>query len=252
MEKGSMRLEANVSLSPDGKLPSYKVELKNINSFRFLEKAIKAEIVRQEKLLNAGQKVEQETRGYDEMKQKTYSQRSKADAHDYRYFPEADLPPMRFSDEEILKIKDELPELPKKKRKRFENQYGISKDFIEILVSEKSRADYFEEAAKLNNNYKIIADLMVNKKLDEKYPEPAGLIKKLIELTNVEFSSVKNVEQTIKEVLNEQKKAVIDYKNGKTNVLGFLIGMAQKKLQGKGKPKLVQETLVKELNKNER
>src|SRR3990170_7247308 len=149
MEKGSMRLEANISLSPDGNIPDYKVELKNINSFRFLEKAVNAELARQEKALNAGEKLIQETRGYDEVKQVTFSQRTKAEAQDYRYFPEADLPPMKFPESEVESLRLQIPELPEKKRKRFAEKYKLPKDFIDILVSDQTRADYFEEVLRL-------------------------------------------------------------------------------------------------------
>lgn len=185
MEKGSMRLEANISLSPDGQLPEYKVELKNINSFRFLEKAISAEISRQEKMILAGEKIIQETRGYDEVKQTTYSQRTKEEAHDYRYFPEPDIPPIKFSDSQIAQIKSEIPELPKEKIERFQKEYDLSKNFAEILAGELSRPDYFEECVRLVKNNpiitpKVVAYLMVNKKLDAKFPEPAGLVKKIV------------------------------------------------------------------------
>jgi len=227
-------------------LPSYKVELKNINSFKFLEKALSAEIKRQSEALDSGEKLTQETRGYDENTKKTFSERSKADSQDYRYFPEADLPPVVSQAPYNL---GDLPELPEQKRKRFSDQYKISKDFIDILVLDKKRADYFESAAKLNNNYKTLVDLIVNKKLDEKYPEPAGLVKKLIELTHVEYATEEETKSAVNLAFMDNKKAVEEYKNGKTNVIGFLIGMVQKRLEGKGSPKLVQETLVRELQR---
>ncbi len=251
MEKGSMRLEANVSMSPDGNLPDYKVELKNINSFRFLGKAIQAELTRQEKALLAGEKLIQETRGYDEIKQTTFSQRTKADAHDYRYFPEADLPPMRFTDEEIEDIQKTVPELPAGKRKRFMESYGLSKEFADILVSDNSRSVYFEEAVKVgakeNIGSKTIADFMINKKLDADFPEPAGLVKKVYEFSKVEYADLDTTADAVKAVISENEKAVNDYKNGNGNVIGFLIGMVQKKLQGKGNIILVRESLLKQI-----
>ncbi|HKC04879.1 MAG TPA: hypothetical protein VKC54_03340, partial [Patescibacteria group bacterium] len=251
MEKGRMRLEANVSMSQDGSLPNYKVELKNINSFRFLEKAINAELVRQEKALKNGEVLVQETRGYDEVKQTTYSQRTKSEANDYRYFPEADLPPVRFDEKEVEKIKGDLPELPAEKRKIFLDRYKIASDFIEILVSDKSRADYFEESVKLGQEAslspKVIADLMINKKLDSEYPEPAGLVRKIAELTKVEYASNDDLEKAVKSVVTENEKAVKDYKEGNGNVIGFLIGMVQKKLQGKGNAQLVRAKLLENL-----
>lgn len=255
MEKGSMRLEANISMRKAGetKLPSYKVEIKNINSFRFLEKAITAELTRQAELLSKGEEIVQETRGYDEVKKTTFSQRVKEEAQDYRYFPEPDVPPMRFTESQIEELGRTLPELPKEKRERFASAYKISKDFIEILVSDKSRADRFEQSVKLDNRKrfspKIIADLMINKKLDEQFPEPAGLMKHLVEIMNVQYSSNEDVEKAVKSVLMEEPKAVGDYINGNGNVIGFLIGAVQKKLKGKGSAQNVRDILLKNLQK---
>jgi len=139
MEKGEMRIEANVSLNL-----GTKVELKNINSFKFVEKAITYEIERQKKVLSEGKKIIQETRGWDDINQKTFSQRSKEDAHDYRYFPEPDLPPFEtniFSPEELS-----LPELPSQRKKRFVKEFSLSEQQAELLVLEKQFADYFEES----------------------------------------------------------------------------------------------------------
>lgn len=252
MEKGSMRLEANISLSPDGNLPNYKVELKNINSFNFLEKAIKAEIARQEKVLSEGMRVENETRGYDEVKQTTFLQRSKEEAKDYRYFPEPDVPPMRFDDDEISKVKTEIGELPEQKRKRFEEEYKLPKNFIEILVADKKRADYFERVLVLGEKNSlspsVVADLMVNKKLDAEFPEAAGLVAKIVEVTNVTYSEPAEVESAVNLVIMDNVKAVKDYKNGKGEVVGFLIGMVQKRLEGHGNPQMVREKLLGKLN----
>lgn len=254
MEKGSMRLEANVSMHQEGTpLASYKVELKNINSFRFLEKAIESELQRQEELLSAGQKIIQETRGYDEVTQKTFSQRTKEEAQDYRYFPEPDIPPLRFSEDEIEKLRNSLPELPPQKRKRFKEKYGLQDAYLEILIQDGNRSAYFEEAAKLGEpaglSAKTVADLMLNKALDSQFPEPAGLIKKIVELTRKEYAPVGEVSKAIKEIISENKKAVEDYQKGKTQVLGYLIGLAQGKLKGKGDPRLIQEELLLELHK---
>lgn len=256
MEKGSMRLEANISLADSiqrigNSLPNYKVELKNINSFRFLEKAINAEIRRQEELLEKGEKIAQETRGYDEMKQTTFSQRGKEEAKDYRYFPEPDIPSMRFGGDEIEKLKNSLPELPRDKRVRFVESYKLPEDYVGILVGDLSRANYFEEAVKTGEKFgisgKITADLMINKKLDIQFPEPAGLIKKITEITGVKYATDKEVESAVNLVIMDNGKAVKDYKNGNGNVIGFLIGMVQKRLSGKGNAQVVRERLLKNL-----
>ena len=151
MEKGQMRLEANVSIRPNGdsgeKLGT-KVEVKNINSFRALRGAVEYEIKRQAEVLDSGGKVTQETRGWDDVKQRTFSQRLKEEAHDYRYFPEPDLPP--FEPIKVFDIEDmrrHLPELPAQKRERLKKEFGLSSEQAEFLVEDKRQADFFEAAA---------------------------------------------------------------------------------------------------------
>lgn len=256
MEKGSMRLEANISVTKETKLPSYKVELKNINSFRFLEKAIDSEIERQKEILDSGGKVVQETRGYDENKGETFSQRTKEEAQDYRYFPEPDIPPMRFTDEEIQSIKAELPELPEAKRVKYLKEFKISEAYAGIIVDSKELAEYFERAVEIGKDHHVsageIATLLINRKLHEEFKEPAGLIKKVVELSKVTYSPLEQVEQAVKEVLAQQEKAVKDYQEGKGEVIGFLIGAVQKKLKGGGAPKVVLEAVKSSLEKNGR
>lgn len=147
MEKGNMRCEVNISLYEKGedKLSGTKVEVKNINSFKFVEKAINYEIERQTELLEKGEKVVQETRGWDSNRNVTVSQRKKESAHDYRYFPEPDIPPFKFTAEYIEEIRRKLPELPEAKMKRFKEEFSLPEKDIEILTSEKDLADYFEK-----------------------------------------------------------------------------------------------------------
>jgi aspartyl-tRNA(Asn)/glutamyl-tRNA(Gln) amidotransferase subunit B len=149
MEKGHMRCEANVSLYKEGedKLSGTKVEVKNINSFKFVEKAIAFEIERQAEVLERGEKVIQETRGWDANRGETVSQRTKESAHDYRYFPEPDIPPMEFTSQYIGELKRKLPELPADKSRRFEGEYNLREADIEILTQEKELARFFEETA---------------------------------------------------------------------------------------------------------
>jgi aspartyl-tRNA(Asn)/glutamyl-tRNA(Gln) amidotransferase subunit B len=146
LENSSMRVEVNLSLSATKKLGT-KVEIKNLNSFRAVERGIAYEIERQEKLLNAQKKIIQETRGWDAQKEVTVSQREKEEAHDYRYFPEPDLPPLSFTPADIQNIKTTIPELPQQRRERFQTEYGLTKEKIEFLVSNKEFGDYFEKAA---------------------------------------------------------------------------------------------------------
>lgn len=255
MEKGSMRLEVNISLSgsPEVGLPCYKVELKNINSFRFVKNAIDYEIKRQSETLQKGEKPIQETRGYDENTGKTFSQRTKEEAQDYRYFPEPDIPPIKISDNDIKILSDLLPELPEEKRKRFVKVYQLPEEYVEILVASLELANYFEKAVETSLSLstslspKTLADMIVNKKLNEKYPEPAGLVKKIVELAKVEYASEVDTEEAVETVLKENPKAVEDYKKGKGEVIGFLIGMVQKKLRGKGNPQKLKEKLGSKL-----
>ncbi|HLD82292.1 MAG TPA: Asp-tRNA(Asn)/Glu-tRNA(Gln) amidotransferase subunit GatB [Patescibacteria group bacterium] len=146
MEKGHMRCEANVSIRPEGtdKLGT-KVEVKNINSFRAVEKAIEYEIQRQTELLDSGKKVAQETRGWNDKKLITVSQRSKEEAHDYRYFPEPDIPPLELSSEYLSEIKKSIHELPLAKKRRFMNEYGFSQDAAMILTETWQLADWTEQ-----------------------------------------------------------------------------------------------------------
>ncbi len=144
MEKGQMRVEVNISLGQGGKLGT-KVEIKNLNSFRSVEKAVEYEIVRQKKILEKGGKIVQETRGWLDAQEVTVSQREKEEAHDYRYFPEPDLPPLYFSQDFIKSVENEMPELPQSRRERFEKEYGLSSREIEILVLNKPLGEYFEK-----------------------------------------------------------------------------------------------------------
>lgn len=255
MEKGSMRLEANVSVAKitndkpqTSDLPDYKVELKNINSFKFLQKAIEYEVQRQTESLKAGQKLIQETRGYDENTGKTFSQRTKEEAADYRYFPEPDLTEIRVGRLEI----SDIPELPDQKREKY-SKLGLSEHYTDTLVSDPLRADYFEKALELGKKHKLsakeIAGVMVNQNLDEKYSEPAGLIRKLVEINKKEYASSSEVKEAAKRVINDNPKAVSDYHNGQAQVIGFLIGQVQKVLKGKGDPKLIRKTMIKNLQK---
>ncbi len=159
MEKGEMRVEANISISTDKEKFGTKVEVKNLNSFRSVERAIRYELERMKALYEEGKEGEivQETRGWDEGGQKTFSQRKKEDSHDYRYFPDPDLPKLMLSEVfDSEKMKAELPELPAQKRVRYKNEYGIKDEDIETYINYRELGSWFEEIAKiLNNSEKI-------------------------------------------------------------------------------------------------
>ena len=146
MEKGSFRCDANISLRRYGAPLGSKVEIKNMNSFRAVQRAIEFEIGRQAAILDGGGSIEQETRGYIDATGHTVSQRSKEEAHDYRYFPEPDLPPLSITSERTEALRERLPELPDARRARFEADYGLSADEARILVETRARADAYETA----------------------------------------------------------------------------------------------------------
>jgi len=146
MEKGQMRVEANISLISNSKELGTKVEIKNLNSFRAVEKAIIYEIKRQKEILKSGGEVVQETRGWDPVKEITFSQREKETEKDYRYFPEPDLPPLRITKEILEEIKRETSELPNEKRERLKNEYNLKEDKIEILIRDIPLCNYFENS----------------------------------------------------------------------------------------------------------
>ena len=145
MEKGQMRVEANISLKKDGKMGT-KVEIKNLNSFRAVERGIAYEIERQAEVLDGGGKVIQETRGWSEAKSATVSQRTKEEAHDYRYFPEPDLPSLKLGKDIIAGIKAQIPEVPQDRRKRLKEEYQLEDQEIEMFVFYKELGEYFEKA----------------------------------------------------------------------------------------------------------
>ena len=161
-EKGQMRSDVNISVRPVGqKTLGSKVEIKNMNSFSFIEEAIEYEIERQITVLENGGTVDQETRGYDSDKGETFIQRTKEDAHDYRYFPEPDLLPLILSDTEIEKWKEELPELPIKRKHRYISELGLPEYDSSLLTADKSIADWFESVLSYTKNIKAVSNFIM-------------------------------------------------------------------------------------------
>ena len=205
MAQGSLRCDANVSIrkSGDSELGT-RTEIKNINSFKFIEKAINFEIKRQIKVLESGEKVTQETRLYDSAKDETRPMRSKEFANDYRYFPEPDLLPVVISNEEMQKIKDEFPELPTEKEIRYQKEYGLSSYDAQIIASSKSMADFFESSLTGVKNYSLLANWLIGE-------ISAYLNKELIEIHESKLSS-----ENIAMLINRIDDQTISGKIGKS------------------------------------
>ncbi len=186
MERGQMRCEVNISLHKEGedKLSGQKVEIKNLNSFKVVEKSIDYEIKRQAKALDAGETIVQETRGWDDNKGKTVSQRKKENADDYRYFPEPDIPPMIFTDEYIEELRRSLPELPHQKEKRFKEEYNLSDENCSVITADKDTAGFFENVVSELLDKKKSGEMKADEKkaIDQKSPvkEPPYVIERAV------------------------------------------------------------------------
>lgn len=255
MEKGDMRLEPNISLTNDPKvLPLYKVEVKNINSFRFVEKAINYELERQKKILEKGKMPVQETRGYNEAKNLTVSQRIKEEAHDYRYFPEPDIPPVVYTDEEISTLKLSLPELRDSKKIRFLKEYALPEYDSEILTRQKETADFFEATVKIgkeqNLSPKQIANAIINKQVDLSVLSPQKAADLIAEKGQKAEIDEKQLAVLIKETLAKNPKAVADYQKGKETVIMYLVGQVMRGLGTKADALAIKEKLISELKKD--
>ncbi len=243
MERGDMRLEANVSVRQvQSELPNYRVELKNINSFNFMVAAVEYEIKRQIKALEAGEELFQETRGWDEHKKCTYVQRSKEEAQDYRYFPEPDLPPFFLSLEKIHKLKNSIPELPWNKAKRYQDELKIKPADAKILSGDKNLAEFFEKTIKLGDPLEI-ANYIVNKKPDINSVSPAQIIEEIKGKKAGVIGNLEALEKLAQQVISENPNLVETYNKGKTTVVMALVGAMMKKTSGKADPQRTREIL---------
>jgi aspartyl-tRNA(Asn)/glutamyl-tRNA(Gln) amidotransferase subunit B len=238
MEKGEMRMEPNISLREvkAQDLPNYKVEVKNINSIKFVEKAINYELKRQEDILKTGILPAQETRGWDENRQKTFSQRVKGESADYRYFPDPDIPPIRWSDEKLSSLRGLLPELQDEKIARFEKVYSLPYYDAEILTREQELADFFEETVKAcQSKYhdispKTIANWIINRRADAKQTTPIQLAQAIHSSMQTVQVDEDEINKVIQKVLRENVKAVEDFKKGKQASLQFLLGQVMRQM----------------------
>jgi len=257
MEKGQMRLEPNISISLDvnsTKLPNYKVEVKNINSFGFVEKAINFELKRQQEILEKGEKPVQETRGWDESKQKTVSQRLKEEANDYRYFPEPDIPPLRWTDNEIADIKEKMKgKMPEDKIKELIN-LEVSQSNAVLLVANMNKLDLFNELYSKTKFIKggtpiptanQISNYLINKVVEHQtIPQIMHSIQSSLTLSSVSNDELKEV---IRKVLKNNPKIMQDYKAGKKSVIQFAIGQVMYIIRKKIDTEILKKLITDEL-----
>ena len=255
MEKGSMRLEPNISLRKKGEsgLPNYKVEVKNINSFNFAVKAIEYEIIRQAKLLERGETPAQETRGFDMSTGKTVSQRRKEIAEDYRYLTEPDIPEIVFSDEDIKKITSNLPVTPYEQYAGY-IELGIDPKIAWTLVEESELSVLFDainekHLRELGVTYEKLAKFIVNKYKQYKFKSLKDVINAYKKEYSKETIDESEAIEIIRKIIQENPKAVADYKAGKQNAIQFFIGqfmrVVKKKIDVAPIIKLFKEELSK-------
>ncbi|MBP2686939.1 MAG: gatB [Deltaproteobacteria bacterium] len=282
MEEGSFRCDANVSVRPAGREAfGTKAELKNMNSFRNVEKALEYEIRRQSELIEDGGKVVQETRLWDANAGRTVSMRRKEEAHDYRYFPDPDLLPLIVEDAWVEELRGTIPELPAEKIARLERQYGIPRYDAGILASARALADFFEASAAIfGGNPKTTANECLHWKDEalagklspetiahavedrERGTVSATASKKLVELVLAtgkpfrtlrdehgltQVSDVSALDAVVDKILAASPNEVASYRSGKAGLLSFFVGQVMKETRGKANPKMAQEVLKRKL-----
>ncbi len=288
MEEGAFRADTNISIRPEGseKLGT-KVELKNINSFKFISDAIEHEIERQAAMLDKGERIIQETRLWDTKEHKTISMRSKEEAADYRYFPDPDLPRIEISDEYIAAIKTAMPELPTTRLDRYIKQ-GLTQYEADVLVDNLEVAHYYDAAAKhtqskllINWVLRDVMGFLKNEKVDIAHykltPEYCAELVNLLDLGVINNRSAQEVfqaasqtgaspktivkergleqmgdtgelETIIKEIITNNPNQVTQFKAGNEKLLGFFVGQAMAKTKGRGNPELINSLIKKYLN----
>ena len=290
MQEGSLRADVNVSVRKKGESKfGTRCEIKNVNSIKFMEMAIDSEAKRQVELLESGKSIDQETRLFDTKKKETRSMRSKEEAHDYRYFPDPDLLPLKIEKSFVENLKKKLPELPDQKKDRYIKKFNLSPYEANVLVSEIDVSKFFEEVIKtadikLAKNWIIVELFAVlnekNIEIKESPVTPKNLAilinqissgnisgkiakevfdimvktgssaDKIIEDKGLkQQSNPEEIKKIIKKVLDKNSEKVSEYKSGKVKLFGFFIGEAMKISAGKANPKLVNEILKRELKK---
>lgn len=285
MQEGSLRADVNLSVRPKGQAEfGTRTEMKNLNSFHAIERAIAYEAQRQIELLEDGEKVVQETRRWDDNKGYSYAMRSKEDAQDYKYFPEPDLPPIEISDEQIEEIKSTMPELPKEKRERYLNELGLPEYDTGIITGDIALVKFFESTLEKCDSPKDVANWIMGEvmkllndsaTLTENNPlKPEALAavinmvksnkinrgtgkkvlekvftdgvdpEKYVEENNLaQVTDLSALRPIIEQVIAENEKSVSEYKAGKTQAMGYIMGQAMRALKGKAPAQEVQKIL---------
>jgi aspartyl-tRNA(Asn)/glutamyl-tRNA(Gln) amidotransferase subunit B len=253
---------ASLGLLDPKDLPKFKVEVKNINSFNFVKKAVDYEVKRQGEMLDKGETPAQETRGWDEKKNVTVSQRTKEDAHDYRYFPDPDVPPMEFSDELLDSIRETISELPGAKVDRYVKDFGLKLSDAIQITREQETAKYFEQViSNIKNRIskqqikdqkysQIVANLIINKKISTDLPVEE-FAERAIAMSKPKETDLGKLDEVVKQVISANEKSVADYKAGKTNALMFLVGQVMKEMRGKADANVAKAHLQELLYKTE-
>ena len=285
MQEGSLRADVNLSVRPKGQTEfGTRTEMKNLNSFHAIERAIAYEAQRQIELIEDGEKVVQETRRWDDNKGYSYAMRSKEDAQDYKYFPEPDLPPIEISDEQIEEIKSTMPELPEEKRERYLNELGLPEYDTGIITGDIALVKFFESTLEKCDSPKDVANWIMGEvmkllndsaTLTENNPlKPEALAavinmvksnkinrgtgkkvlekvftdgvdpEKYVEENNLaQVTDLSALRPIIEQVIAENEKSVSEYKAGKTQAMGYIMGQAMRALKGKAPAQEVQKIL---------
>lgn len=285
MQEGSLRADVNLSVRPKGQAEfGTRTEMKNLNSFHAIERAIAYEAQRQIELIEDGEKVVQETRRWDDNKGYSYAMRSKEDAQDYKYFPEPDLPPIEISDEQIEEIKSTMPELPEEKRERYLNELGLPEYDTGIITGDIALVKFFESTLEKCDSPKDVANWIMGEvmkllndsaTLTENNPlNPEALAavinmvksnkinrgtgkkvlekvftdgvdpEKYVEENNLaQVTDLSALRPIIEQVIAENEKSVSEYKAGKTQAMGYIMGQAMRALKGKAPAQEVQKIL---------
>ncbi len=253
MERGDMRLEANVSMRPvnQRELPNYRVEMKNINSFRFMVAAVEYEIKRQTKALEAGEELHQETRGWYEDEKVTYLQRSKEEANDYRYFPEPDLPSLAVDRNLVERLKEEARMAhPETKIEYLVNIRNLTPVSAATIIRQGALS-YFEQVVEPLEEKGFpaagTASIIINKRIDRINTSPEDFIAQVVRQKSQAIDDRGELEKIVQEVIAENKKSVADYKGGKENTIQALIGAVMKKTSGRSDAKVVKSILEEKL-----